>query len=249
MDAVNVSDPTLTGLRPVDASSGFDVADALRYAILDGTLPPGTRLRQSHVAEVFGTSRTPVREALHKLNAWGLVDLVVNHAAVVRRVRREHYDGAFVVWAELEALAVELAIENATDIRDLLWAAVAEERDVAEAVSGSRNGDFDAGALRQKWIVAHAAYHEAVMRAAGSARLQEAVEATTALLTRQSLWDAIGDRPYPLGATASQHAQLARLIESRDKAGGSECMRSHILGLGEAFLIWWDRTSSGEQES
>ena len=249
MDSVNVPDPTLTGLRPVDASSGFDVADALRYAILDGTLPPGTRLRQSHVADVFGTSRTPVREALHKLNAWGLVDLVVNHAAVVRHVQRGHYDGAFVVWAELEALAVELAIENAMDIRDALWAAVAEERAVAEAVTESRAADFDAGGLRERWIDAHAAYHDAVMRAAGSARLQEAVQATTALLTRQTLWDAIGDRPYPLGATASRHAQLARAIESRDKSAGSERMRAHILGLGEAFLIWWDRKSGEERES
>ena len=240
--------PPLTRLRPVDASSGVDVADALRYAILDGTLPPGTRLRQSQVAEVFGTSRTPVREALHKLNAWGLVDLVVNHAAVVRRVRREHYAGAFVVWAELEALAVELAIENSMDIREALWAAVAEERGVADMVTSLRSGSHETE-LRQRWIEAHAAYHDAVLRAAGSARLQEAVEATTALMTRQSLWDAVGDRPYPLGATASQHAQLARLIESRDKAGASECMRSQILGLGEAFLIWWDRTSSEEPDS
>jgi DNA-binding GntR family transcriptional regulator len=249
VESANVPDPTLAGLRPVDASGGVDVADALRYAILDGTLPPGTRLRQSQVAEVFGTSRTPVREALHKLNAWGLVDLVVNHAAVVRRVRRGHYDGAFVVWAELEALAVELAIDNAMDIRDPLWAAVAEERKVAEAVTGPGNGDLEAGGLGRTWIDAHSAYHGAVMRAAGSARLQEAVQATTALLTRQTLWDAIGDRPYPLGATAAQHAQVARLIESHDKAGGSECMRSHILGLGEAFLIWWDRTSSSEEVS
>jgi DNA-binding GntR family transcriptional regulator len=98
--------------------------------------------------------------------------------------------------------------------------------------------------IKQRWIDAHAAYHGAIMEAAGSVRLQQAVEATTALMPPHTLWDAIGDRPYPLGAIAARHAELARLIESRDKSGASECMRWYVLGLGDAFLIWWDRTAN-----
>jgi DNA-binding GntR family transcriptional regulator len=245
---MSVARAPLEQLRPLDASSGFDVADALRLAIVDGTLPPGARLRQSQLAEVFGTSRTPIREALHKLNAWGLVDLVVNHAAVVRRVPRGHYAGAFVVWAELDALAVELAIENARDIRERLWSSVADERRVADAITGSRRPPQQTDSLRRRWIDAHNAFHETIIEAAESPRLKETIEATTALLTRQTLWEAIGDRPYPLGATAAQHAQLARLIEARDKGHASASMREHIMGLGEAFLIWWDRVSSEAED-
>jgi DNA-binding GntR family transcriptional regulator len=241
------ADHPLMALRASHVSTGVDVADALRYAILDGTLPPGTRLGQSQVAEVFGTSRTPVREALHKLNASGLVDLVVNHAAVVRRVRRTHYSGAFVVWAELEALAVELAIEKAMDIRDALWAAIAEEQAVVSEVTEARSAPGED--VKRRWVEAHAAYHTAIIRAAGSMRLREAVEATTALMPRQALWDAIGDRAYPLRMTAAEHTELARMIESRDRTGASERMRRYILALGDAFLIWWDRTAGQERLS
>jgi len=234
---MSVENASLEALRQAARrSDGADLADALRHAIVEGTLPPGSRLRQPQVAQAFGVSRTPVREALHKLNAWGLVDLVVNHAAVVRRTRRSHYAGTFVVWAELLALGVELAIPRAAEFRERLEAAVEDERGVVEA-NGAGPPE-----LRRRWLSANAAFHEALLDAAGSPRLRETVEATTAILTWETMWDALGDRPHPLAASSRGHAEVTRLVIAGDGAAASKYMRRHILGLGDAFLQWWDHT-------
>jgi DNA-binding GntR family transcriptional regulator len=238
---MSVENPSLETLREAAGqSNGADLADALRHAIVAGTLPPGSRLRQPQVAQAFGVSRTPVREALHKLNAWGLVDLVVNHAAVVRPLRRSHYAGTFVVWAELLALAAELAVPRALEIRERLEAAIAEEQAVLEP-----NGSSPTEPAK-RWPAANAAFHDAILDGSASARLRETVEATTAILTWETIWTALADRPHPLAASRREHEELSRLLVAGDAAAASDSMRRHVLALGDAFLRWWDHTFDAE---
>ena len=73
--------------------------------------PAGTRLRQEALAEEFGVSRTPIREALRKLQASGLVELP-NRGAVVRGLSPREIRDAYEVRAELEGLAAELAAQR-----------------------------------------------------------------------------------------------------------------------------------------
>jgi DNA-binding GntR family transcriptional regulator len=223
-----------------NARGSVEMADVLRRAIVDGTLPAGTPLRQAEVAELFGVSRTPAREALHKLNAWGLVDMVVNQAAVVTDAHRTHYTGAFVVWAELEWLAVELAAPHAKRLGPVLVDAVAEEAAVVEAVTGCKAPARGAGQRRERWARAHAAFHDAILGASGSARLRESLEATTARLTRQALWDALAERPYPLQQSLQQHEEIATLMGDDLPSAACKAIHAHILGLGDAFLRRWD---------
>jgi DNA-binding FadR family transcriptional regulator len=65
-----------------------EIAFRLQAAILDGEFPPGTHLQQDELCARFGVSRTPVREALRKLQAQHLVDLVPNKGATVRTPSR-----------------------------------------------------------------------------------------------------------------------------------------------------------------
>ena len=80
-----------------------EIAATLQARVLRGEIPTGARLRQETIAAEFGVSRTPVREALRKLQAAGIVELTPNKGAVVRaptvRELREGYD----VRAELRA--------------------------------------------------------------------------------------------------------------------------------------------------
>src|SRR6478672_1521767 len=73
------------------------LASDLRQRVLSGAIPSGTRLRQSALAAEFGVSRTPIREALRKLQAGGLVELQPNRGALVRRLSAKEIREAYVV--------------------------------------------------------------------------------------------------------------------------------------------------------
>lgn len=82
------------------------VADYLRAAILNGEIAPGERIRQEDVAEQFGTSRLPVREALRMLEAEGLTEHEPNKGARVPRLDRHQVDVIYQMRERLEPLAL-----------------------------------------------------------------------------------------------------------------------------------------------
>ncbi len=86
-----------------------DIALEIEEAIVSGELVPGEVLRQDKLSEQYGVSRTPVREALKRLAALGLVSFEPNRGVRVRTLSREGMWEAFLVRAELEALATGLA--------------------------------------------------------------------------------------------------------------------------------------------
>lgn len=90
------------------------VRDALREAILDGSIQPGRRLREEELAREFGVSRTPVREALQQLNSEGLVDVHPHQGAIVTQLTTEDILAIYVVREVLEGLAARLAARRAT---------------------------------------------------------------------------------------------------------------------------------------
>src|SRR6201996_7636824 len=105
----------------LDTTKADDIALVIEEAIVSGELEPGTVLRQEHLSEQFNVSRTPIREALRRLAALGLVSFVPNRGVRVRTISREELHEAFMVRAELEALATEVAAAKITpeDLEDL----------------------------------------------------------------------------------------------------------------------------------
>src|SRR5512132_1389989 len=92
-----------------DGRKADDIARALEEAIVAGEIPPGSTLRQEHLSEQFQVSRTPVREALRRLAALGLVTFEPNRGVRVRMLALDELREAFLVRAELESLATEIA--------------------------------------------------------------------------------------------------------------------------------------------
>ncbi len=86
------------------------VKERLLAGILDGTWPPGSRIVETRVARELGTSQAPVREALRDLEALGVVEISPFRGARVRRPSLDELLEAYVVRAELEALAARLAM-------------------------------------------------------------------------------------------------------------------------------------------
>src|SRR5216110_2188944 len=98
----------------LDTTKADDIALVIEEAIVAGELEPGTVLRQEQLSEQFNVSRTPIREALRRLAALGLVSFVPNRGVRVRTLAREELREAFLVRAELEGLATELAVPRMT---------------------------------------------------------------------------------------------------------------------------------------
>jgi DNA-binding GntR family transcriptional regulator len=136
------------------------VKDRLLEGILDGRYPPGSRIVETRVAKELGTSQAPVREALRDLEALGLVEIAAFRGARVRRPSKDELLEAYVVRAELEALAVRLALPtlDETGIARL-------ERRVADMLDAARRGDTVAEAA------ADAAFHGDLVELAGNATL------------------------------------------------------------------------------
>src|SRR6185295_2964356 len=99
----------------LDSTKADDIALVIEEAIVSGELEPGTVLRQEQLSEQFEVSRTPIREALRRLAALGLVSFVPNRGVRVRTIQADELYEAFLVRAELESLATELAASRMTD--------------------------------------------------------------------------------------------------------------------------------------
>lgn len=90
------------------------VFQTLREYIVKGKLKPGERLREISLADQLGVSRTPVREAIHKLEQEGLVDLIPRRGAIVAKMTEKKIRDVLAVRKSLEALAGRLACEHMT---------------------------------------------------------------------------------------------------------------------------------------
>lgn len=138
------------------------VYDFLREKLLSGEIPPHEHLIESKIAREIGTSRTPVREALHNLELEGLIESIPRVGYVVKPTSGQEVEEICEIRRVVEELAVQWATEKARDrlIAELRGnIAVAEEK-----VSG---GDV------KSFVELDAQFHEIIARYSGSQRLLE----------------------------------------------------------------------------
>jgi DNA-binding GntR family transcriptional regulator len=102
---------------PAEGTKADEIALLLEDEIVSGRIAAGSVLRQEQLSERFGVSRTPIREALRRLSAQGLVSFTPNRGVRVRTLSRDELREAFLVRAELEGLATELAVPRMTPER------------------------------------------------------------------------------------------------------------------------------------
>jgi DNA-binding GntR family transcriptional regulator len=107
--------PPPTAAKPTGASLHGEVLGRLRDYIVEGHLSDGARVPERQLCELFGVSRTPLREALKVLASEGVVDLLPNRGARVRTLSERDIHELFDLMAGLEALAGRLACESITD--------------------------------------------------------------------------------------------------------------------------------------
>ena len=232
-------------VRPDSVAAADDLAAALQNRILVGDYPVGTRLRQELLAAEFGVSRMPVREALHKLEALGLVEITPRRGAFIRGPSTEEIREAYVVRAELEGLAAELAagliddagLQALRDAAALFHAAVGEfaARPAAPAVPV-----FPAG-----WPEANDRFHQALLAACGNRRLRETVLLMHGSFPRNLTWSALSKSSNLLRRNAAEHQDILAAIEAGDAAAARTAAKSHVLRSGELVVARHQRSPDG----
>lgn len=207
--------PLRAPLQDSGAATTADAAySALRQSILQGDLAPGERLRSDALANDLKVSRTPVREALRKLEAEGLVQRS-GSALIVREFSEHDLTELFYVREALEGMAARLAAENATpreigEIRELL--------DDMETL-GQRG---DLVALRPLT----AEYHRLVGRAAHNGRLLQSLENLLGHV-RQMQTSTLLNIQGRAAEALKEHRDLLQAIEARDSERAEKVAREH----------------------
>ncbi len=125
---VNSSDPVITPINIQDA-----VVNRIRNMILSGHLKPGDRLRQDELANTFGVSTMPIREALRQLQAEGLVTFRPRRGVTVARLAVSDYEDIYYIREELERLACRWVAEDFDRIPIDRLKLLLEEIETAEA--------------------------------------------------------------------------------------------------------------------
>jgi DNA-binding GntR family transcriptional regulator len=213
----------------------------LEAAIMSGEIPVNSWLRQESVAAEYKVSRTPLREALRVLQANGMVEVVPNRGALVRGPTPRDIREAYVVRAELEGFAAELAARFIRDdeLRQLQEAEELFERLVEEFLSvQAAEGPSPQEA---SWMQANDRFHLAVQRGAGNLRLQAAIENLHRSFPRNLTWSALSGDSRLLADNVREHRGIRTAIEERDAVTARTSMTEHVQRSGELIVMWFER--------
>ena len=206
----------MTDIRP----PLLDAYTLILAAIDDGTYRPGDRLVESELAERFGVSRTPIREALQRLETQSLLTRD-GRSLIVASLDHNQLAELYVVRAQLEGLAARLAAKHAS---------VEEVRVLRDMVADDRKLVNDPKALSR----ANKRFHKQIHLASHNRYLVQQldlVHRTMALLATTSL--AVEGRS---AKAVSEHDAIVTAIEARDGDAAAEALRNHISRAFETRL-------------
>jgi DNA-binding GntR family transcriptional regulator len=215
---------------PLQSTKADDIALAIEEAIVSGDIEPGTVLRQEHLSEQYAVSRTPIREALRRLAALGLVTFEPNRGVRVRLLSRDELREAFLVRAELESLATELAVPRMT--REDLAALDEAERRFAELTYDlrrrSREGTQDS-ALIGAWARANHSFHDVIYAAAESPYIERLAKSARRTFFGQAVWAAGLDIDELYAKNDLQHKAIREAIAAGSATGARALARDHVM--------------------
>ena len=228
--------------RVLVTSLADEIAFRIQAAILDGQYPPGTHLQQDELCARFGVSRTPVREALRKLQATNLVDLVPNRGATVRIPTRKELAEVYALRAELEGYACQLAAPNVDPgfLAELDRAQADMELATAELEHGGLRPEGEA-AFDARVTLANVRFHGTIHRLADSARLTRTIEELQTYFPKDYVWRALRDSPEGHVLSVDEHEQIRNALAAGDGAGARLAMTAHIEHAGRLLIGYLDR--------
>lgn len=196
-------------------SLAAEAAENLREFIMLGKLAPGMPVRERDLAEAFGISRTPLKEALRILESEGLIVYGPTRRPSVADPSLDEINDWLRVQGALEALAGELACSEATDRQ------MAEIERINASIKEARDTDGQLEAFRRDM-----AFHTAIVAAAGNAALAETHASYNARLWRVRFLSS--QRIPGREATRREHRDIVQALKARDAAAASRALQQHL---------------------
>jgi DNA-binding GntR family transcriptional regulator len=197
--------------------------EKIKEAIIKGHFKPGEKLVEQTLAQEMGVSRTPVREAIRRLEAEGFVVSIPRKGVVVSRADKEEIVQLYSIRAELEGLAARWAIENADedDIRKL-------DEAISRMEETAASGDLDGV------VQSNALFHDAIAQASKSRILCTLLKTLQDNIQRfrfQSLH--LPGRPV---AALAEHKEIVAAIKEKKAEEADHLLKEHLQNACAAAL-------------
>jgi DNA-binding GntR family transcriptional regulator len=199
------------------------VYETLREQILQGRLFPGAWLREQDLVEQFEVSRTPVREALRRLENDELIELVPFRGARVRSFTPHDFQEEYTIRAALEGFAIELAVEKISDAKITRL----------EKMATRMEDLLDEGDL-STFLVVNRQFHMAIYEEAGSNRLVSMIESSW---DRENLYRLVFlSSPASLEIEKTIHRDVLEACRSRDGERARELTQKGLMEVTTLML-------------
>lgn len=199
------------------------VFKTLRQAILKGELKPGERLMEIALAEKLGVSRTPIREAIRKLELEGLVIMIPRRGAQVANITESDLNDVLEVRIGLENMAIDKAcsLMSEKDLEELCQAGKHFEKIMEE-------GDLT------KLAEADVEFHEIIYRSSSNKRLMQLLNNLREQIYRYRM-EYLKDEPTRI-LLVNEHREIYEAIKSKDAQRAKEVTFKHIENQREAII-------------
>lgn len=192
-----------------------EVANYVRSLIFSGQLRPGEKVQQDEIAEVFGISRLPVREALILLESEGLIDNKARRGSFVAPFEPEDVRHHYVIFGLVSGLAARTAAERLSDQQIL------DLRELVASMADARDSEVQSGLNKE--------FHSIINRAAGSRRLRSVLS----LLSKQIPEEFFQFTEGWSEQAQRDHEEIVDRLAQRDPAGAGAAMELHLQNSGE----------------
>lgn len=191
------------------------VFDVLMNAIMNGQLSPGERLLEVQLADEMGVSRTPVREAIRRLELEGFVIMVPRKGAYVAGLSVDDVECVYEIRIALESLAVRLAASRMTD----------EDYQLLDDLAARMTATWQEGNVEQ-WVALDAQFHELLYKFSRNERLVQMMSNIMEQLSRYRIIS-LADMTVRRNSL-SEHQALIEALKQRDSAAAEAAAAKHI---------------------
>ena len=197
--------------------------ETLKHAIITGEIAAGIRIVETEYANKLHISRTPLREALRKLERDGLVEYVIRRGVVVRAFTIEDVEEIYTIRNALEIITLPAIIKNATpkDIKSMR-----EKLQEMDRVMAEGNIDRLSSLARE--------FHDQLTAISGLKRILRVIQGQDEYIHRFSALSIAKDKRR--SEAHQEHYRIVEMIENKDLQGLESMMRSHIEASKQSCL-------------
>ena len=212
------------------------ILETIRESILRGQLKPGEKVAEPELAERFGISRTPIREAFRQLESEGYLTVIPRKGAVVTALSERAIEEFYAIKSILEGYAAQMAAENMT----------AKDIEKLEAINEKLAELAEEGDVKTFFRV-HNEFHEVFIRAAGNEKLLELINQLMLKFNRFRL--ASLSLPGRMEISVKEHDKIIKAFKRKDGSEADGLVRKTASFGGQVLIQSMAQSEGREVES